>query len=479
MRAYGLLQTQKNRLIFILNNTFLQGKFIVFLDIPLFFLLIGAIFLFQWFAFIPAYIMQTEKFFDLIGSLTYVVIIVTAVFLSPEVDGRSILILVLILIWSIRLGVFLFRRIQRAGNDSRFDKIKPFFLRFLLTWSVQGLWITFTLSAALAAVTTNQRKELGILSMIGLIVWVFGFSIEAIADYQKIRFRNKIENRNKFIKSGLWARSRHPNYFGEIVLWIGVAIIAIPVLHSWLWLSLISPVFVAFLIVCISGVPLLEKASDEKWLGQKDYELYKEQTPILIPKLFFLQKNKPPLLSHLKGIITMCYIVTNLLIDSVPLLFLTALKFLFPFKTVQKRIYHLMTWLYSISTRVDDFFFWNFLGSEIEVQGEIKQSMHKTHLIQSNHRSWTDILILQSLFNRKTPVLKFLIKKELRFLPIVGWICWAYDYPFLERNLNKKTFGKKETKIYLAQELRKIKHSPATFVNFAEATRFTNLKREK
>lgn len=262
----------------------------MFYSVSLFFSLIASIFLIQWSAFIPAYLMQTEKFFDLTGSLTYTLIIVLAVVFSPELDGRSILLLVLVLIWSIRLGVFLFRRIQKSGKDSRFDKIKPFFLRFFLTWSMQGLWISFTLSAALAAITTVERKELGVISIAGLIIWIFGFVFEVVADYQKTRFRKKPENRNTFIKSGLWAISRHPNYFGEIILWIGVAIIAIPVLQGWRWFSLISPVFVVILLTQISGVPLLEKAADEKWHDQTDYKRYKERTPVLIPRLFYFKK---------------------------------------------------------------------------------------------------------------------------------------------------------------------------------------------
>jgi steroid 5-alpha reductase family enzyme len=116
-------------------------------------------------------------------------------------------------------------------------------------------------------------------------VWVFGFAMEAIADYQKSRFNASPANQGKFINTGLWSRSRHPNYFGEIVLWVGVAIIALPVLQGWQWVALISPVFVTLLLTRISGVPLLEKKADEMWGGQEDYEAYKKNTPVLIPRL--------------------------------------------------------------------------------------------------------------------------------------------------------------------------------------------------
>jgi steroid 5-alpha reductase family enzyme len=252
--------------------------------IPLFALSVGLAFLIQWLAFIPAYRLQTEKFFDLTGSITYISVTIIAVLLSPEADSRSVLLLALVVIWATRLGTFLFRRIHKAGKDARFDEIKPSFIRFLTTWTLQGLWVTFTLAAALAAITTTTRKELGLFALIGFLIWIFGFAIEVAADTQKSRFRADPENEGKFIDTGLWARSRHPNYFGEIVLWIGVAVIALPVLRGWAWVTLISPVFVALLLTRISGVPMLEKRADEKWGGQEDYEAYKERTPVLIPR---------------------------------------------------------------------------------------------------------------------------------------------------------------------------------------------------
>ncbi|MGD8813198.1 MAG: DUF1295 domain-containing protein [Anaerolineales bacterium] len=255
------------------------------LGIPVFALSVGLAYLFQWLAFIPAFILQTEKFFDLTGSITYISVAILAVLLSPVVDGRSILLLALVVIWALRLGTFLVRRIQRAGKDARFDELKPSFFRFLSTWTLQGLWVTFTIAAALAAITTTTRKPLGIVALVGVVIWGFGFVFESVADAQKSRFRADPANRGKFIQTGLWSRSRHPNYFGEIVIWIGVAIIAIPVLRGWQWLMLISPVFVALLLTRISGVPLLEKRADEKWGGQEDYEAYKDRTPVLIPKL--------------------------------------------------------------------------------------------------------------------------------------------------------------------------------------------------
>jgi steroid 5-alpha reductase family enzyme len=260
-----------------------QGGASVF-GMPLFAAFVGLAFLIQWIVFIPSYVRQTEHFFDLTGSATYITVTVLAVLLSPVVDGRSLLLSALVVIWAARLGSFLFRRVHKAGKDGRFDDLKPHFLRFLNTWTLQGLWVIFTLAAALAAITTTTRKPLGLFALIGLLIWLLGFAFEVVADSQKNRFRANPENTGKFIQTGLWAWSRHPNYFGEIVLWIGVAVIALPVLRGWQWVTLISPIFVTLLLTRVSGVPMLEKRADDKWGGQDDYEAYKTRTPVLIPR---------------------------------------------------------------------------------------------------------------------------------------------------------------------------------------------------
>lgn len=254
-------------------------------SIPVFALSVGLVFLIQWLVFIPAYLLQTEKFFDLTGSITYISVISLAALLSAGLDVRSILLWALVVIWAGRLGTFLFRRVRKAGRDDRFDEIKPSFFRFLNVWTIQGLWVTFTMAAALAAITSTNHKPLDGFAIVGFLIWLAGFAIEVTADAQKSRFNANPDNKGKFISSGLWSRSRHPNYFGEIVLWVGVTVIALPVLQGWQWVALISPVFVTLLLTRVSGVPLLEKKADEKWGGQADYEAYKKNTPPLIPRL--------------------------------------------------------------------------------------------------------------------------------------------------------------------------------------------------
>lgn len=252
---------------------------------PLFALGVAAAFVIQWLAFVPAFRAQTEKYYDLTGALTYISITVLLVVLTPGVDARGLLLAAMVVAWSVRLGSFLFRRVSKHGKDDRFDEIKPSFIRFLNTWTVQGLWVVLTAAAAWIAITSVARVALDWWALAGFVVWAVGFGIEALADNQKGRFKADPVNKGRFISTGLWSRSRHPNYFGEIVLWTGVLVIAVPVLEGWQWLALLSPVFVALLLIKGSGIPLLEKKADKKWGGDPDYEAYKKNTPILIPKL--------------------------------------------------------------------------------------------------------------------------------------------------------------------------------------------------
>jgi steroid 5-alpha reductase family enzyme len=251
--------------------------------LPLFSVGVALAFIFQWIAFIPAFIYKTEKFYDLTGTITYLAVAISALLLGGKISPRAWLVAGLVAVWTVRLGSFLFMRVLQSGKDARFDEIKTSFLRFLMTWTLQGLWVSFTLAAALVILTSQFQAPLDAFAVIGFLVWALGFAIEIAADGQKNAFRKDTANKGKFIRSGLWSWSRHPNYFGEILLWIGVAIIALPVMRGWGWVGLISPVFVYFLITKVSGIPLLEKRADEKWGGQPEYEEYKSGTSILLP----------------------------------------------------------------------------------------------------------------------------------------------------------------------------------------------------
>jgi len=237
----------------------------------------------QWVVFVPSFLRQTEHYYDLTGALTYAsVILLAAGFSSP--DARGWVITTLVLIWCGRLGSFLFLRVKRSGKDERFDAIKPYWGSFFMAWTLQGLWVFMTLLAALIAVTSPASADWDVWATLGLVVWVSGFAIEAVADRQKSAFKADAANQGRFIQHGLWAWSRHPNYFGEIVLWTGVAVMATPAMSGWQWLGWASPLFVCWLLTKVSGIPMLERRADEKWGGQADYEAYKAATPVLVPR---------------------------------------------------------------------------------------------------------------------------------------------------------------------------------------------------
>lgn len=252
------------------------------LGLPVFALCGALAYLVNWVAFVPANAAKTERFYDLTGSLTYTSVVALAVVASGDLDARAWIVAGMVIVWAARLGSFLYRRIRRDGKDGRFDQIKQSTVRFLMTWTLQGLWVLLTAAAALAIITSEERAPLEWVAFVGMAVWAAGFAIEVVADRQKSTFKKDPANEGKFISTGLWAWSRHPNYFGEITLWTGIAIMALPILSGWRWVVLISPVFVFLLITRVSGVPMLEQRSDKRWGGQPDYERYKERTPVLV-----------------------------------------------------------------------------------------------------------------------------------------------------------------------------------------------------
>jgi len=248
--------------------------------VPVFALCGALCFALNWLVFIPSYAAQTERYFDLTGSITYLTVVACGVALGNR-DPRALLLALLVGIWALRLGTFLFSRILREGADRRFDALKPSFARFLLTWTLQGLWVFLTVSCALAAITAAAAEPLGALAALGTAVWIAGFAIEPVSDRQKGRFRADPANRERFITTGLWAWSRHPNYCGEILLWIGIALVALPALSGWSLVTLVSPFFVYLLLTRISGIPLLESRSDARWGDDPAYQAYKARTPVL------------------------------------------------------------------------------------------------------------------------------------------------------------------------------------------------------
>ena len=254
--------------------------------LPLMVAMAVGVFAVQWIGLIHARLFETEHYFDLVGSLTYVTVTVFAVQQAIDFGLRQQLIAAAVMIWALRLGPFLFMRIKKAGEDQRFRKIKLSTPRFLLTWTLQGTWVFITAGAALAAIMTPNTDALGGVFYAGVILWIIGFLVEVIADNQKSRFKADPANEGRFINTGIWSRAQHPNYFGEIVLWTGVAVMAWPSLSGSALIFLVSPLFVALLLTRISGIPLLRKTAGARWGDDPEYQAYLKETPVLIPRLF-------------------------------------------------------------------------------------------------------------------------------------------------------------------------------------------------
>jgi steroid 5-alpha reductase family enzyme len=247
-------------------------------------LALGA-FAIQWLAFIPARLFQTERFYDLTGSITYIAVTLAAISAATAPSGAQWLIAIMIFIWAGRLGSFLFRRIHAAGGDQRFDHIKVSSSRFFVAWTLQGAWVVMTSCAALTAILSAEQTAVGVIYVMGAVMWVAGFVIEVMADQQKSRFRADPANAGRFINVGLWARSRHPNYFGEILLWAGIAVMAIPYLSGTQWVVMLSPLFVYALLTRISGIPTLARRGQQLWGDDPIYQAYVANTPRLLPRL--------------------------------------------------------------------------------------------------------------------------------------------------------------------------------------------------
>lgn len=242
----------------------------------------------NWLVFIPSALAKSDKFYDTTGAITYLTVTALACWATinalGSLDTRAIVLAAMVALWCVRLGSFLFIRIHAmGGTDSRFEKIKVNPSRFLVAWTLQGLWVILTASAALVAITTPDPQPIGAFFWIGAAVWLIGISFETVADAQKSRFKADPANEGKFIDIGLWRWSRHPNYFGEITLWTGVLIIAIPVLSGLSWLVVISPIFVTLLLTKVSGINLQDKQAKERWGDDPAYQEYRRNTPALIP----------------------------------------------------------------------------------------------------------------------------------------------------------------------------------------------------
>ena len=247
---------------------------------------------------------KTDVVTDLSYSLSFALVSLFILIFNRSAGLLALLPAILTIMWALRLGSYLFTRINRTKVDHRFDGMREVPLKFARFWILQALAVVLillpvaasvyvvpaqtaglpkALSTALAALVPGNARTFGILELLGLLMWIKGFAIEAVADAQKSAFKNA--GKPGVITTGLWKYSRHPNYFGETLLWWGLFVYSIPVLSGALWLTILGPVFITLLLLFVSGIPLLEKSADQKYGADPAYQEYKRRTSIFVPWL--------------------------------------------------------------------------------------------------------------------------------------------------------------------------------------------------
>ena len=251
----------------------------------------AAVFCLNGIGWVVASAQRSERFYDLIGSASFITV-VAIVAVARVVDGRAVVAvsdvapwipLVLVSLWAVRLGSFLFARIRETGVDGRFDQMKTSPARFAVPWSLQALWVILTVMPAV--VVSSSPSPSGIAVAVGSSVWLVGFVVEVVADRQKDAFRRRRAadaSGPAFIDEGLWRLSRHPNYVGEVLLWIGVFLCGVGVYQGAQWAVVTSPVTVFVLLRFVSGVPMLEARADARFGDDPAYQAYKARTPAFL-----------------------------------------------------------------------------------------------------------------------------------------------------------------------------------------------------
>jgi len=238
----------------------------------------------QWGCWAVAALLKTEKFYDLAGSGTFFLLAYQSLKWGKTYYTRQKVQTGLVMTWAARLGLFLFTRVLKEGKDSRFDKVRGNPGIFWVYWTIQGVWVLATLLPVLMLNDKKQDKPIGARDYAGWGLWALGFLFEALADYQKSAFKGNPDNAGQFISTGLWSISRYPNYFGEICMWLGVFLSSSSVITKPSeWLTVISPVFVTYLLTRVSGIPLQEKQQLRRWGNNPAFKEYVKNTAKLVP----------------------------------------------------------------------------------------------------------------------------------------------------------------------------------------------------
>jgi len=236
------------------------------------------------FVFFVAQVLNDNSIIDVVWGLGFIFIAIYTMSIYGSMEYRQVLITLLTMIWGLRLAIHILVRKKGKGEDFRYRNwrkqwgkyfpIKSYFYIFAL----QG-FLMLIIALPIILVNTGKGTPATWVDEAGLTVWCFGFVFEVMADWQLSRFKKDPKNKGKIMDKGLWKWSRHPNYFGEIVMWWGIFIIALSSPHGVY--SLISPLLITNLIVFYSGIPLLEK----RYKDNNDYKKYAKKTPVLVPKL--------------------------------------------------------------------------------------------------------------------------------------------------------------------------------------------------
>ncbi len=237
--------------------------------------------------FLYAAFKKTDKVTDLSYGLTFIFASIFIYVLNIQyLSLFKTILVILISIWGLRLAIYLFIRILKTGKDKRFDGVREDFKRFASFWILQAISIFIILLPTIYILISKEDMSLNWISDIGLIIAIMGILIEGVADSQKFVFKNKEQNKGKWISTGLWKYSRHPNYLGEIMMWLGLFIYCIVYINGIGLITILSPIYITVLLVAVSGIPTLEKEYDKRYVNNKEYEEYKKKTGVLLPKVF-------------------------------------------------------------------------------------------------------------------------------------------------------------------------------------------------
>jgi steroid 5-alpha reductase family enzyme len=229
-----------------------------------------------------AAIRRTDVVTDLSYSLSFALLAIALPSLGAREPAQLVAAL-LVLIWAVRLGGYLLTRILRIKVDHRFDEMRDRPLRFARFWLLQAISVAVIMLPVSYLLGRDSASDFGVWAIVGVAIWFIGLAIESAADAQKSSFKGKEENRERFITSGLWRYSRHPNYFGEMLVWWGLFLYAVPFLHGAAFAVVIGPVFITLLLLFVSGIPLLERGAEAKYGDDLAYREYKRRTSILVP----------------------------------------------------------------------------------------------------------------------------------------------------------------------------------------------------